>query len=473
MSRPVHQKRLVWGGHLNPAARLAALLFVGACATGTQTTPTPETTPSHVYPLPLDTVLTQSAEALGKRGWKVQRSGNTLFTNWVGTAQPTQALQSGEAGGTGSLVAYRVYGERIDAGYCTLRVERLVATPSTLSYGQKKGGHQVELTTTPGGGFPTGVHHEQRTFDPQNIPMFNLEDSDSANDAHDSSVPSGTIVSQHQRDEALELELQKQIDPVVVATTTPTEVTAAPVPAAAWGDAGVSAELSEKVSQVRLVAQPRTTELAGVWTGTFTFRGKVTGAFSGEVALAVDGDAVEVGDFCPEGGGTLTLQGWKNTASWQGTIACPAIRMSGCPAATFTYNTINATLNDETLTVIATGEVATRCLDSGGEMNVGGALSVVFVAQKADYIHIAVTKAKRTTVCVWPSDWEDFASRGSMAMPEPQAEETAYLGIIRAKGSRLSDIQRLLRHCRQVVMLHGQPVSMKLAVTRTQHPESK
>jgi hypothetical protein len=471
MSRPVHQKSSAWGGCLNPAARLAALLFIGACATGTQTTPT-ETLPSHIYPLPLDTVLTQSAESLKKRGWKVQRSGNTLFTNWVGTAQPTQALQSGEASGTGSLVAYRVYGERIDAGYCTLRVERLVATPSTLSYGQKKGGHQVEQVST-GGRFSTGVHNEQRTFDPQTIPMFNLEDSDSANDARDSSVPSGTIVSQHQRDEALELELQKQIDPVVVATAPPIEATAAPIPPAAWDDAGVSAEMLEKASQVRLVAQPRTTDLAGVWTGTFTFRGKVTGAFSGEVALAVEGEAVEVGDFCPEGGGTLSLQGSKNTASWRGTIACPAIRMSGCPAATFTYNTVNATLNDETLTVMATGEVATRCLDSGGEMNVGGALSVVFVAQKADYIHIAVTKAKRATVCVWPSDWEDFASRGSMAMPEPQAEETAYLGIIRAKGSRLSDIQRLLRHCRQVVMLHGQPVSMKLAVTRTQHPESK
>ena len=154
-------------------------------------------------------------------------------------------------------------------------------------------------------------------------------------------------------------------------------------------------------------------------------------------------------------------------------MKCPAIRMSGCPAATFTYDSAHATEKDGTLTVVASGSVSTRCLDSGGELNVGGALSVVFVAERADYIHIAVNQAKRATTCIWPSDWEDLASRGSMAMPQPEAGDAAYLGIIRAKGSRLAEIQRLLRHCRQVVLLHGQPVLMRLAVTRTQNSPSK
>lgn len=472
MSRPVQQECSEWSGRFNPAARLAVLLFLGACATGTQTTPTPETVPSHVYPLPLDNVLARSAEVLERKGWKVQRSGNSLVTNWDGAAQPTQALQA-EVSGIGLLVAYRVFGERIDAGYCTLRVERLVATQSTLDFGQKKGGHQVEQTMTPSSRNSTPVHNEHRTFDPESVLMFNQENSDSPNEAQEVGVPAGMVVSQHERDEALELEFQKQIDPVAIATTKPVDAVVVAVATAALGDAGVSAEPPEKVSQVRRDAEPSPTALAGVWTGNFTFRGKVTGSLAGEVAVAVDGNSVEVADFCPESGGTMTLQGSRNTASWQGAIACPAIRMNGCPAATFTYNSVNATLNDETLTVGASGDVATRCPDSGGELNVGGMLSVAFVAQKADYIHIAVTKAKRTTVCVWPSDWEDFASRGSMAMPESLAADAAYLGIIRAKGSRLPEIQRLLRHCWQVVMLHGQPVSMRLAVMRTHHNEPK
>jgi hypothetical protein len=97
-------------------------------------------------------------------------------------------------------------------------------------------------------------------------------------------------------------------------------------------------------------------------------------------------------------------------------------------------------------------------------------MSVTFIAQRADYVHIAVTRAKRVTACRWPSDWEDFASAGSMPLPGPPIDDAAYLGIIRAKGSRLGEIQRLLRHCRQVVLLHGEPVLMRLAVTRP-HPQ--
>lgn len=56
-----------------------------------------------------------------------------------------------------------------------------------------------------------------------------------------------------------------------------------------------------------------------------------------------------------------------------------------------------------------------------------------------------------------------------MAMPEPPQNDAAYLGLIRAKGSRLTEIQKLLRHCHQVVLLHGDPVLMKLAATRPRH----
>jgi hypothetical protein len=98
-----------------------------------------------------------------------------------------------------------------------------------------------------------------------------------------------------------------------------------------------------------------------------------------------------------------------------------------------------------------------------------GALSVAFVAEKADYIHIAVTRIKRATSCVWPSDWEDFNSIGSMAMPERPGDDAAYLGIIRARGSRLSEIERLLRKCHQVVQFRGEAVLMRLAATRPRH----
>ena len=57
-----------------------------------------------------------------------------------------------------------------------------------------------------------------------------------------------------------------------------------------------------------------------------------------------------------------------------------------------------------------------------------------------------------------------------MAMPDQ--DDAAYLRVGRAKGSRLSEIQKLLRHSHRVVLLHGEPVLMKLAASRP-HRESR
>jgi len=313
--------------------------------------------------------------------------------------------------------------------------------------------------------------------DSKYLPQFS---DDAANEAAATGVPSDVVVSQYGRDAALEAEFQEQIDPHVVAAT---EHADAP-PAAAFSDASADAGLvvtgEESVGQVEQldggagvsVAAPPTsdrhpTALAGIWDGTFTFRGSVTGSYSGELTVAVDSEIVELADFCPEGGGTVTALGLSKSAVWQGELACPAIRMRGCPSAKFTYSSLNATLNDRTLTVVAAGTVDADVRCSDRDAILGGDLSVTFVAQKADYVHIAVTKVKRTTACVWPSNWEDFASVGSMAMPDVDEADASYLGIIRAKGGRLTEIQRLLRHCHQLVLLHGQPVLMRLAVTRS------
>lgn len=456
---------------------MTAVLLLAGCATGTTTTNVrPEVIPSHVYPLPLDTVLAQVSPLLAKKGWRVQRSGDVLLTNWVGGQ-----VEADDGNDAKVLVGYRVFGERIDAGYCTVRVVRLVATASSLDFGQKKGGHVVDYgaaTSATAGRNPAPVHNLQRELmpafrDSEYLPEFA---TDSANDAAETGLPSGVVVSQYGRDSALESEFQEQIDPHLVA---PAETETAPV-ADATMDAGFlpRPETSSPILQgidsktgfgaaETPVSDHLSTALAGIWDGTFTFRGSVTGSFSGELTVAVDAQTVEVADFCPEGGGTLTAQSFSKAVTWHGELACPPIRMKGCPSAKFTYSSVNATVSDRTLTVTAAGTVDAdvRCSDRDGVL--GGELSVTFVAQRADYVHIAVSKAKRSTSCVWPSNWEDFGSVGSMAMPDGALEDASYLGIIRAKGGRLTEIQRLLRHCHQMVMLHGQPVLMRLAVTRS------
>jgi len=90
-----------------------------------------------------------------------------------------------------------------------------------------------------------------------------------------------------------------------------------------------------------------------------------------------------------------------------------------------------------------------------------------------DFVYLIVTKAAEPTPCVWPRDWEDLESFGSMAMPDRPQTTTEQLGIIRAKGDRLTDIQRLLRKCRQTVTLNGRPVFLKLALTLPHEREGR
>jgi tetratricopeptide (TPR) repeat protein len=80
------------------------------------------------------------------------------------------------------------------------------------------------------------------------------------------------------------------------------------------------------------------------------------------------------------------------------------------------------------------------------------------------FIYLSVTKASGAEGCNWPSDWEDLMSAGSMPIPQTSSAPTE-LGIIRARGERLSDVQLLLRACHDRFVLEGKTVQMKLAVT--------
>jgi hypothetical protein len=435
-------------------AWLTGLLLVTGCATATTSTGPPEAARSHVYPLPLDNVFAQTTTVMQRKGWAVKRAGNVLVTNWHG-------------GSTETLVSYRIFGQRIAAGLSAIRVERLVATTST-SFNMD---HPVSDDDTGAAARILAVN--------QNFVADDLDDSAGGTappagtfSPSDLARPSPWVVSSHRRDVELEGELQREIDPTPVVTAEP-KGTDAPrateTPAGSGPQASPTAPATPAPVVPHLEAVASTTpkrplaDLAGIWEGTFNFRGNVTGSFTGEISVSVEDGVVEVADFCPERGGTLTAEGSGESASWQGELACPPIPVKGCTSSVIRYNSASATLQGDTLVLVAAGNVETPA----GCGETSGAMSTTFVAQKADYLHITVTRAKGGAACAWPSDWEDLGSVGSMAMPESSLDNSAYLGIIRAKGVRLTDIQRLLRHCRHLVLLHGQPVLMHLTATRS------
>lgn len=425
---------------------LACIALWVSCATGPTAPPQPDSVRSHLYPLPLDNVLGQAAPLLEKKGWQVKRVGNVLVTNWLG-------------GETGTYVAYRVYGERIDAGLSSIRIERVVATTETFSTD-----HPVTVDTRDGPAPSINEHSAATAVDEAAV-----VETPGARGWTSMVTKESTVVTLRRRDAAMELEFQEQIDPLSVAVTeqpdaggvasvmgviTPPPLPMTPAPAVG-GDARVAQGAPS--SAERLVSA-----LTGVWEGTFNFRGSVIGSYAGEVVVAVSDSSAEVTDFCPDRGGAFTATGSRDFASWQGELTCPPIPVHGCANAAIKYNFAHLVLAGTKLTVVGAGNVdlPAGCRSESG----GSALSVTFVAEKAHYLYLAVRKTKERATCEWPADWEDLGSPGSMPMPDPEANAAAYLGIIRAKGARLADIDLLLRHCRHRVLLHGDPVSMQLAV---------
>jgi hypothetical protein len=90
------------------------LLLLAAC-TGGQKSSHAVAVESQVYAQPLDEVLAEATTLLTQKGWHVERSGDLLGTNWRMDA-------------TGTALGYRVEGERIDEGHCSIRIEALAAS---------------------------------------------------------------------------------------------------------------------------------------------------------------------------------------------------------------------------------------------------------------------------------------------------------------------------------------------------------
>jgi hypothetical protein len=153
----------------------AGLLLAVACAGGPRPTGHSEAVQGQVYAKPLDDVLAETQSLLVEQGWRVQRSGDQLATNW-------------HLDGTGSAFGYLVDGERIDAGHCTVHIESLTA---------------VSL----------GSPIEDREARSSNVSASVTAGSDKQEGVSTLTAPPGMVTLPRGRDEALEWALLQRVDP--------------------------------------------------------------------------------------------------------------------------------------------------------------------------------------------------------------------------------------------------------------------
>jgi hypothetical protein len=108
---------------------------------------------------------------------------------------------------------------------------------------------------------------------------------------------------------------------------------------------------------------PLNPALSGTWTGstTVSFPGFAPFSYASYVVIAVSGQTATAAAVCPDGSGSIAIQGSGDTAEWHGAYSCAPVALGACSTVTLTYQSIVATLNGSgTLSAVGSG-VASGC----------------------------------------------------------------------------------------------------------------
>jgi hypothetical protein len=172
---------------------MAALLLLAGCATGQKAGGHTEAIEGHVYALPLDDVLPQATALLSQQGWRVERSGDQLGTNW-------------RIDSSGAALGYRVEGTRVDEAHSSIQFELMAATsfappppPGSASPSANLSGTPMYARDSSGGSGASGGR--STAWDGVDAPSTLGE------------PPPGLVTLPRGRDEGLEWALLQRLDP--------------------------------------------------------------------------------------------------------------------------------------------------------------------------------------------------------------------------------------------------------------------
>ena len=177
---------------MKTTTQLLAVILLAGCANGQKTAAHTEAIESHVYALPLDDVLTEATALLSQQGWRVERFGDQLGTNWRVDA-------------SGGALGLRVEGEPIDDGHCSIRIEALAAS----AFGPPPTNSQGPSTNLSGGPMPARVNSGANAAGGGHSPGWDGLDAPTTL----GEPPPGMVTLPRGREEALEWALLQRLEP--------------------------------------------------------------------------------------------------------------------------------------------------------------------------------------------------------------------------------------------------------------------
>jgi len=89
------------------------------------------------------------------------------------------------------------------------------------------------------------------------------------------------------------------------------------------------------------------------------------------VQVAVSGQNAAFTGVCLDASGSVTAHGSGNSASWSGSLVCPAVQFT-CGPVVMTFQSASATLNGSTMNVQGAGNAAGCGLSKGFTISLAG-----------------------------------------------------------------------------------------------------
>jgi len=115
------------------------------------------------------------------------------------------------------------------------------------------------------------------------------------------------------------------------------------------------------------------TAMNGKWAGqaTLTISGESPQTIPGGVQVAVSRQSATFTGVCLDNSGSVTAHGSGNSASWSGSLVCPAVQFT-CGPVVMTFQSASATLNGSTMNVQGAGNAAGCGLSKGFTISLAG-----------------------------------------------------------------------------------------------------
>jgi hypothetical protein len=117
---------------------------------------------------------------------------------------------------------------------------------------------------------------------------------------------------------------------------------------------------------------------SGTWNGNtlVSVPGFPSSSYPSQLVVDSSGKTATITKVCPDGSGTVAATGSGNAVAWTGSLTCPPVAISACPAVTATLTSASGSLSTDATSLTA------RALGTASGCSFTTSVALTFVGTK-------------------------------------------------------------------------------------------